>query len=127
MTDEELEKVAREAKPEHDEDWEDRVMLSSFESQHQFFIAAFNPATALALLERVRGAESALATSVQAAKEWCDRAVKAEAKATDLQKEHDEDQGVIAVWRGRTERAEARVRELEGQIEDDAYRSMEQD
>lgn len=50
------------------------------------FIASFNPATALALLERVR---------------------KAEAKVADLQREHEEDQGVIRVWRGRTERAEA--------------------
>lgn len=47
------------------------------------FIAAANPETVLALVERVRA----------------------------LEKEREEDQGVIRVWRGRTERAEELLRD----------------
>lgn len=56
MTDEELERLAR-AATAHGEEWNSRTALSCFEPRHQQFIAAFNPSTALALLERVRKAE----------------------------------------------------------------------
>ena len=42
-----------------------------------------------------------------------ERAQKAERRAAELEREHEEDQGVIRVWRGRTKRADARVAELE--------------
>jgi len=35
------------------------------------------------------------------------------ARVAELEREHEEDQGVIRVWRGRTKRADARVAELE--------------
>lgn len=42
---------------------------------------------------------------------------RAEARVAELEREHDEDQGVIRVWRRRTERADARVAELEAWVE----------
>lgn len=41
---------------------------------------------------------------------------KARARVAELEREHEEDQGVIRVWRGRTKRADARVAELEAGI-----------
>lgn len=42
-----------------------------------------------------------------AAGDCCAQRTKAAAELRQLQQEHDEDQRVIAVWRGRTQRAEA--------------------
>ena len=42
-----------------------------------------------------------------------ERAQRAERRVAELEREHEEDQGVIRVWRGRTKRADARVAELE--------------
>ena len=36
----------------------------------------------------------------------------------DLLREHEEDQGVVAVWRGRTERAEAQTERLLGEVDE---------